>query len=293
MNKDIISIVVASDNHYAILIVALLKSIDVNHKTDEHIDFHIIDDGISSKFRMKLAETIEPSRITIFWHNSREVVPSNLAIPIDSTAFPLTTYMRIFSPFVLDPSKKKFIYLDVDTIVQDDISKLWNTSLNGYTLGAIQDISKTVDSEWAGIPNYKDLGLEADTKYFNAGVLLIDSQQWRAENISEKVISALSKYKEHVRLVDQYGLNVVFANRWLELDPKWNWPAFKDDENAYLIHFLDIKPIFRSYHSNEIYKDEFFRYLSMTSWKDFKPKNGNKRIIRKIFNKIKKTLLKI
>jgi lipopolysaccharide biosynthesis glycosyltransferase len=42
-----INIIVASDNHYAILIAALLKSIDLNHKTAEHIDFYIIDDGIA------------------------------------------------------------------------------------------------------------------------------------------------------------------------------------------------------------------------------------------------------
>ena len=46
MNNNI-SVIVASDNHYAILIAALLKSIEVNHKTSEHIDFYIIDDNIS------------------------------------------------------------------------------------------------------------------------------------------------------------------------------------------------------------------------------------------------------
>lgn len=293
MNKNTISIVVASDNHYAILIVALLKSIDMNHKTDEHIDFHIIDDGIAGSFRKKLTDIIDPFRITVFWHNSKDVVPSNLTIPIDSSAFPLTAYMRVFAPYVLDSSIEKFIYLDVDIILQEDISKLWKISLNGYTIGAVQDIGKTVDCEWGGIPNYKELGLKADTKYFNSGVLLIDSQKWQSEKISEKIIYTLSKYKEHVRLVDQYAFNVVFANKWLELDPKWNWPAFKDDENPYLVHFLDIKPIFRSYHSNEVFKEEFFKYLSMTPWKDFKPMNGNKRILRKIYNKIKKGILKL
>jgi lipopolysaccharide biosynthesis glycosyltransferase len=66
--NNTISIVVASDNHYAILIAALLKSIDLNHKTDEHIDFHIIDDGISAKFRTNLETIVDPSRITLLFH---------------------------------------------------------------------------------------------------------------------------------------------------------------------------------------------------------------------------------
>lgn len=288
-----ISIVVASDNHYAILIAALLKSIDINHKTDEHIDFHIIDDGISVKTRKQLNTIANPERITLKWFESKKVIPADVTIPVDSSSFPLTAYLRVFSPYVIDQNADKLIYLDVDTIVQDDISKFWNIPLGNYTIGAIQDVGKTVDCAWGGVPNYQELGLKADTKYFNSGVLLINAKKWRAENISNQVISALIKYKKHVRLADQYGMNVVMANKWLELDSRWNWFAFKENDDPFIIHFLDIKPIFTSYKSQEIYREEFFRYLSFTPWKNFKPISGNHRQIRKIYNKIKKVFLKL
>lgn len=48
-STNTISIVVASDNFFAIMIAALLKSIDLNHFTEEHIDFYIIDDGIEAQ----------------------------------------------------------------------------------------------------------------------------------------------------------------------------------------------------------------------------------------------------
>ncbi len=287
-----ISIVVASDNHYAILIAALLKSIDINHKTEEHIDFHIIDDGISSTTKDKITTIVDPQRITIKWFDSKNVIPPDTAIPVDSSSFPRTAYMRVFSPYIIDPNARKLIYLDVDTIVQNDISKLWQLDLGEHTIGAVQDVGKTVDCEWGGIPNYKDLGLDANTKYFNSGVMLINPIKWREERISYQVMDALDQYKKHVRLADQYGMNVVMANKWLELDPKWNWFAFKEDVKPYLIHFLDIKPIFKSYNSQEIYKQEFFRYLGMTPWKNFKPISGNHRKIRKIYNKIKKVFMK-
>lgn len=288
-----ISIVVASDNHYAILIVALLKSIEVNHNSGGHIDFHIIDDGISVKFKKKLETIVNPEHITIKWHKSKNVIPQDAKMPIDSNTFPLITYMRIFSPFIVDNDVERLLYLDVDTIVQDDISKLWNTPLDGYTIGAILDVAKTVDSEWGGIANYKELGLDPKTKYFNSGVLLMDLNKWRSQRISDQIIEVLGKYKAYVKLADQYGFNVVFANKWKEIDPKWNWFAFKEDENPSLIHFLDIKPIFKSYHSQEVYKDEFFRYLSMTPWKNVKPISGNYRTLRKAVNKVKNTLMKL
>ena len=40
-------------------------------------------------------------------------------------------------------------------------------------------------------------------------------------------------------------------------------------------------------------KKEFFRYLSMTPWKNFKQISGTQRKIRKIFNRLKKALMKI
>jgi lipopolysaccharide biosynthesis glycosyltransferase len=288
-----ITIVVASDNHYAILIAALLKSIDINHKTEEHIDFHIIDDGISPKFRGKLESIVDPERITIKWTKSKDAVPQDVSIPVDSSAFPLTAYMRVFSPYVVGNDVERLIYLDVDTIVNEDISKLWYTPLGDYTIAAAQDSGKTIDCAWGGIPNYKELGLTADTMYFNSGVLIINVPKWRAENTSNRVIKALSDYREHVRLADQYGLNVVMANKWLQLDPKWNWFAFQEDNQPYLVHFLDIKPIFKSYQSQEIYKEQFFEYLNMTPWKGFKPVSNNKRMLRKVVNKVKKGLMKI
>ena len=291
--KDTISIVVASDNFYAILIAALLKSIDVNHKTHEHIDFHIIDDGISNKFKKQLETIVDPSRLTIFWHTSKSIIPSNLSIPVDTSGFPMTTYLRVFAPNVVGLDVHKLLYIDVDIILQDDISKLWHMSTGEHVIAAVQDIAKTVDCDWGGLPNYKELGLDPKTKYFNAGVLLINTDKWREQNISAEIIGALIKYKETVQLGDQYGLNVVFATKWEELDPKWNWFASLEKGNPSLIHFLDIKPIFTTYNSNEYFKQEFFRYLDMTPWKNFKLINGKNRLFRKAFNKIKKALLRL
>ena len=143
-----ISIVVASDNFFSIMIAVLLKSIDVNHISDEHIDFYIIDDGISTSFKKKLARMVDPARITLKWFRSKAIIPTSISIPMDRSAFPPTVFLRIFAPYIIDPTAEKLIYLDVDTILQDDISKLWNIPLGDYTIGAVQDYSKTVDCKW-------------------------------------------------------------------------------------------------------------------------------------------------
>jgi len=92
MSSNKISIIVASDNHYAILIAALLKSIDLNHKTPEHIDFYIIDDGIASGTKTKLNSIVSPDRITLKWIKSSNMIPADISIPVDTSSFPMTAY---------------------------------------------------------------------------------------------------------------------------------------------------------------------------------------------------------
>ncbi|RZL50319.1 MAG: glycosyltransferase family 8 protein [Pedobacter sp.] len=291
MKNNTISIVVASDNHYAILIGALLKSIEVNHKSGEPIDFYIIDDGISEKNKRKIESSKISDQITVKWFEKKSIIPQGMSIPVDKSAFPLTTYLRLFAPYALAEDVERMIYLDVDTVVMTDISLLWNTDLQGSVIGAVLDLGKNVACEWGGIPNYKELGLAPDTKYFNAGIMLIDVLKWREQNISSKVINALQVHAKHVVLVDQYGLNVVFANKWQELDPKWNWFATNYTATPNIIHYLDIKPIFKSYHSQEEYRVLFYEFLNQTPWKGFTPISDRHRVIRKFSNKIKKQVL--
>src|SRR5690606_5528607 len=137
-NTETISLVVASDNFYAVHIAALLKSIEVNHKTPEPIDFHIIDDGISPTNKRKLCSVVDSKTITVIWHKSNDIIPDSLTIPIDTSSFPLTTYLRIFAAHVVANDVKRLIYLDVDTIVEDDIAKLWYQDIKGHIIGAVQ-----------------------------------------------------------------------------------------------------------------------------------------------------------
>ncbi|CAG4998975.1 General stress protein A [Dyadobacter sp. CECT 9275] len=286
-----INIVVASNNFYAILLGALVKSIELTHKTAEKIDLYIIDDGISKESRENIRASASEEVIRMKWFKSASVIPDNLVkVPSDKSAMPMTTYLRIFAPYILPEGTKRYIYLDVDMILQEDISKLWNSDLGDNMVGAVQDISKTVSNSWAGIPNYKELGMPPETKYFNAGLLVVDQEKWLKEDMTNQVIQCLYDNGPYVNLADQYGLNVVLYQKWKELDPRWN--TFANDvievPDPFLIHFLDIKPIYRAYNGNKRFGDEFYKCLKLTPWKNHKPIPEYVRISRKTFSKMKK-----
>ncbi len=287
-NLEPITIVVATDDFYAILLSALLKSIEVNHKTAEKIHVHVIDDGISKKKVALITETVSKDVFTFFWHKTAEVVPDDVTFPNDISALPITAYLRLFAPYLIPKETKKMLYLDVDMIVVKDISLLWNVDLGDKLFGAVQDRCKTIGSSWGGIPNYKELGLNPDDSYFNSGLLLLNPIMWRDLDVSSKVIKIVSDNTEVAKWPDQYGLNVLLVNKWIELDPRWNSFADLLHEDPFLVHYLNVKPIFTSYKSKQVYFDLFHSYLKQTPFKDFKMLSNNRLLIRKVLNRISK-----
>lgn len=292
-NSEPITLVVATDNFYAVLLSELLKSIEVNHKTNELIHIHVIDDGISKKNIDLLTKTVDENVFTFFRHKIADFIPRNFKVPNDKSGLPVTTYLRLFAPYLIPRDKSKMLYLDVDMIVLNDISLLWNIDLGDRLLAAVQDKCKTIKSHWGGISNYEELGLNPNDKYFNAGLLLINPILWRERDISSKVIKALSDNIDSVKFADQYGLNVVLVNQWQEINLHWNAYADVVHENPYLVHYLNVKPIFRSYKSQPVYYDVFYNYLRQTPYKDFKILSGNWLLAKKLINKINKRLAQL
>lgn len=283
-----IHIVAATDNHYAILLAALIKSVELNHHSFEKLCFYIIDDGISKVNKAKLESTINPAVTSLRWFDSKKILLPDIDLPLHNSSFPDTTLMRLFIPYIVPPEVRKVLFLDVDMLVLKDIADLYNTDLDGRVMAAVQDLDNTMASGWEPIPNYRELGIPPEAKYFNAGLLLIDPQKWREQELPKKIIRFLTDNVKHAKLIDQYGLNGVLYNQWLELDPLWNTFAYLKIDNPFIIHFVQIKPIFRSYNGNPVYREEFYRYLKKTAWHNFEPIGDHFRILKKIDTKLSK-----
>ena len=95
-------------------------------------------------------------------------------------------------------------------------------ALSGHPLLAVQDQGVRYISGPFGLSNYRSLGIPEGTKYFNAGVLVLDLEKWRHEHISDAVVQYIKDHSDHIRFHDQDGLNAVLWNRWGWLDPRWN-----------------------------------------------------------------------
>ncbi|SEN57340.1 Lipopolysaccharide biosynthesis protein, LPS:glycosyltransferase [bacterium A37T11] len=288
---ETISIVSVCDNHYALLLAALIKSIEDNHQGDEKIDFYIVDDHISTKNKDRINNAINKRTITIYWKPVASCIPDDISIPSDKTNLPLNVYLRLFFPNFIDSAVERVIYFDVDMIVLENITKLWHVDLQGNVIGAVQDQWVQVVSRWGGIANYEQFGLSPDTLYFNSGLMVIDVKKWKEQDVARKVISCTADHIDKVTFADQYGLNVILANKWFKLDPLWNRFSYSEEERPYLIHFTGRKPIYKSYEYRRDYQELFFYYLRKGGWENFKPIGETKRNLKKLKNLLMKTSL--
>lgn len=288
-----ISIGVACDNHYIMLLAALIKSIEANIREGQKVNLYIIEDNVSNRNRNKLQQSINPEITTLIWKPIRSIIrtiiASKMRLPVDNSSYPMNIYFRFFIPFFVPDDVEKVLYLDVDMIVQKDITELFEVDLNNYVVGAVLDPRiLTFDNSWGGILNYKALGLPGDTKYFNTGLLLMNIPKWKEFNVTEKIMKCIYDNRKFANYPDQYALNIVLANRWLELNALWNHFCVFEHPSPYIIHFVQRKPIYQSYNNSLIYKEIFFSYLNKTKWKNFKLIGEMNRYIKKIRNIIDK-----
>ncbi len=261
LKTNVIPVFFASNEKYAPYVAVSMASILYN--TNSFINFYIIDGGITNSTK-KLIELLNKK----FDNFSIEF------IKIDTDKFfsdfadnkiygSLDIYSRFLIP-ILKPSLNKVIYLDADTIVIDDINKLYSENIDNYYIGAVDETTS------ASCP--KEMDISPSHRYFNSGVLLINSKKWREENIINKLFELGKKYSKYLAYPDQDILNKAFENNYKILDNKYNasdgTKKSNEDQNVVVRHFIGIKPdnLIDKYYYDINYKNinEFWFYAEMT-----------------------------
>ena len=110
------------------------------------------------------------------------------------------------------PEYEKAIYIDSDTIVKGDISRLYDFDLGDNYVGGVNDQVVVQDPTFGDYVE-KVLGVERNN-YFNAGLLLINCDQFRKNNVLDQFCKLLHMYN-FVVAQDQDYLNVICHNKAL------------------------------------------------------------------------------
>jgi lipopolysaccharide biosynthesis glycosyltransferase len=276
---DILSI---TDNRYVQHLAVAYCSLLTNKAPETRICLHVIHDELSRVNQMRLELIADQYGAEIQFHRL-DVKHLNV---LNNDPFIKSAYYKLSMPAVPSLlSVSRAIYLDCDIIVTGNIGRLWETDLAGRVIGAVKD--------FRGAARRKDLNLPAGWPYFNAGVLLIDMEQWRSRGITEKAVAFIQRYPDKLLYHDQDAMNAVLQAQWLELPAHWNCHTNRfPREQAkiglpMIIHFAGSSKPWH-YDNDHPYQGEYYKYLQMTGWKSYEPEKNRSVVMKRFTKRLKK-----
>ena len=245
--KEKKAIVLAANYAYVEQVMTTIKSICYHNRS---IRFYLINNDFPNEWMKQLNKRLEKFDSEIINCRVKSEQISRYKTDISYTVF-----LRYFvADFV---KEDKALYLDCDLVVTKNLDDLFATDLQNYPLAAIRDF---------GGRAY--FGREI----FNAGVLLINNALWKQENITQKLIDLTNEWHDKVDQADQSILNMLFENKWLELDfdnnhivihERFANYSFPDgQEYPGIIHYLSERKPWQV-HAGQTYRDVWWYYHDM------------------------------
>ena len=218
VTTDVLDIIFAIDGNYAEPTIVVGHSIRAGVRDpDTTVRFHVIDCGLDAASRRRVECGLRRAgEVAIYG------VDDPMELPGRIKHWTSAALGRLHLGTVLPAEVTRAIYLDVDTLVLGDLTELRDVDLAGRTIGAsINEVG--ADRSWTlgDTAVFSDHGAEAPG-YFNSGVLLIDVQRWRAEDVTGRAVRLYAAYGTALRTHDQDLLNIIFSGAWTPIPEKWN-----------------------------------------------------------------------
>jgi len=159
---------------------------------------------------------------------------------------PRDTQARLYLGSLL-PCIKRVIWLDLDTLVLENLQSLWSVKSPECGVNARSSDAPYVVHKWMNSrPETRQNG-KAMKRTFNAGVMVLDLQRIRALRFEDTIVKY---WAFELGANDQVAYNLLCNGTYRELHPKWNVYRFRQDtsKNLYamrkqwsIIHFQGSK----------------------------------------------------
>jgi lipopolysaccharide biosynthesis glycosyltransferase len=211
----------AANERYVMPLAVMLTSLVDHLDPKRQLSIHVVDGGIPPVEREQVGASLRGANVSIEWIPAKSSRPD---LPTWGRLDP-AVYQRLMLPGMLPESVHRAIWLDCDLVIRQDLGRLWDVDLADRHVLAVQDIIVPYVSSFMGVAHHADLGIPADGKYFNAGVMVMNLPLWRDHDVLGQVVTYLDEYRDDVVFLEQEALNAVLASKWGELDPRWNQNA--------------------------------------------------------------------
>lgn len=208
----------ATDNNFCMQTAVSMISVLARSKSKQ-LCFHLLDAGVSDCNFQRLYDIAENA--------GAELKRYDVHLQLEKVKrtgqkkwgdFPShATWARLFLPELLPVTVERLLYLDGDVVANKDLTPLFEMSLNGCLVAAVEDCVPHAHKEKIGLPTV--------IPYVNAGVLLFDMAAWRKvydANWPERYLTAELRYP----MADQDVINLLFQNQCRFLPLRYNYTSW-------------------------------------------------------------------
>lgn len=280
-----LNICYAVDENYIEQLIVSITSILKNANINDILNFYIMENGLTEeqKYCFNKLKKIQKFNINFIKIDKSDFIKCPLLKENNENYkdyhVTIPTYFRFNAPKYF-PILNKILYLDCDVIIRTSLHELFDIDIENYSAMMVEDASNATEKERLKI-----------NQYFNAGVMMINLNYWRQNNITNKLFEYAIEHKNEILWQDQDIINKVLNNKILSINKEWNYQYFLYEysnaaelKNAKILHYAGrFKPWLMHFESS-IY-DIYYYYLSFTDYKkkiiEYKLKANNKSLIKK------------
>ena len=201
-------VIYASDNNYFTYVYASVKSLLSNNDNSE-IEISYIQQEVSQD-NIQLLKSLGKE-----YSNDIEIIAFQMPKQyktLPSYGSSKTTWAKFLFASMY-PNDDRVLFLDPDTLVLGDISKLFEVDMENNLIAGVPEC----------LPEYhrKASKLSDDDIYINGGVVLCNLKLWRKEDFETKALDRLSHNFQNLNY-DQGVINELCKGRVLLLPAKYN-----------------------------------------------------------------------
>lgn len=124
-------------------------------------------------------------------------------------------FLKLYIPYLIPNNIKKIIYLDVDMIIVDNISNLFNIDVNNYAVAGVEDTPDCIQHK-------KRCNIPENSPYINSGVMIINLEEWRLAAKNDLFWSFIRENFNKFTINDQDVINYVFQNKIKTIPLRFN-----------------------------------------------------------------------
>ena len=264
MNRKIVPIFYACDDAFVKYTVVSLSSIIKNASKEYSYKVYVLYTSIGQEMQNELLSLACENFEITFTDVSDYLNSISKDLPVRHY-YSKTTYYRFFIAEMF-PEYDKAIYIDSDTIVQGDISKLYETDIGNEYLGACHE-QAVIQVDNYGRYTENVVGVSR-YNFFNAGIMLINTEKFRQKKVLNKFLHYLGVY-DFIVTQDEDYLNLICKDHVYWLDQRWNTELTDgleydyDYREAHILHYIMVN---KPWHYHQCRgADIFWEYASKTN----------------------------